>query len=90
MVEIAEYVNTPVGQKIFTEALMPDIVEMVRINVFRTLPPPSDDYDPEEDEPAMEPSWPHLQVIISLFSRLFPLVLALTFLNLNLCRSNFN
>ena len=32
------------------------------MNVFRTLPPPSDDYDPEEDEPAMEPSWPHLQV----------------------------
>jgi serine/threonine-protein phosphatase 2A regulatory subunit B' len=62
LVEIAEYVNTPVGQKIFTEALMPDIVEMVRVNVFRALPPPTDDYDPEEDEPAMEPSWPHLQV----------------------------
>ncbi len=62
LVEIAEYVNTPVGQKIFTEALMPDIVEMVRVNVFRPLPPPSDDFDPEEDEPAMELSWPHLQV----------------------------
>jgi hypothetical protein len=41
---------------------MPDIVEMVRLNLFRTLPPQTDDFDPEEDEPAMEASWPHLQV----------------------------
>jgi serine/threonine-protein phosphatase 2A regulatory subunit B' len=53
-VEIAEYVNTPVGQKIFTEALMPDIVDMVRTNLFRTLPPQTDDFDPEEDEPGKE------------------------------------
>lgn len=69
LVELAEYVNTPVGQKIFTEALMPDIVEMVRINVFRPLPPPADDFDPEEDEPAMEPSWPHLQIVYEFFLR---------------------
>ena len=37
--ELAEYVNTPVGQKIFTEAMMPDIIEMVKGNLFRTLPP---------------------------------------------------
>ena len=35
LVEIAEYVNTPSGQKIFTEALMPDIVQMVRVNILR-------------------------------------------------------
>lgn len=62
LVELAEYVNTPAGQKIFTEALMPDIVQMVRANLFRTLPPQTEDFDPEEDEPAMEPAWPHLQV----------------------------
>lgn len=39
LVELADYVNTPVGQKIFTEQLMPDIVEMVRVNLFRALPP---------------------------------------------------
>ena len=69
LVELAEYVNTPVGQKIFTEALMPDIVEMVRTNLFRTLPPQTDDFDPEEDEPAMEPAWPHLQVVYEFFLR---------------------
>ena len=64
LVEITEYVNTPVGQKIFTESLMPDIVEMVRVNILRALPPVSDDFDPEEDEPSLEPAWPHLQVYI--------------------------
>lgn len=69
LVELAEYVNTPVGQKIFTEAMMPDIVEMVRTNLFRALPPQTDDFDPEEDEPTMEPAWPHLQVVYEFFLR---------------------
>ena len=69
LVELAEYVNTPVGQKIFVEPLMPDIVEMVKANIFRTLPPQSDDYDPEEDEPAMELAWPHIQVVYEFFLR---------------------
>jgi serine/threonine-protein phosphatase 2A regulatory subunit B' len=69
LVELAEYINSPVGQKILTESIMPDIVEMVRINLFRTLPPQTDDFDPEEDEPAMELAWPHLQVVYELFLR---------------------
>ena len=69
LVELAEYVNTPVGQKIFTEAMMPDIIEMVKVNLFRTLPPQAEDFDPEEDEPAMEPAWTHLQVVYEFFLR---------------------
>ena len=72
LLELAEYVNSPVGQKIFTESLMPDVVEMVRTNLFRTLPPQTDDFDPEEDEPSMEAAWPHLQVIIYHFVWLIP------------------
>ena len=49
--------------------MMPDIVEMVKINLFRTLPPQADDFDPEEDEPALEPAWPHLQVVYEFFLR---------------------
>jgi hypothetical protein len=33
---------------------------MVRINLFRTLPPQTEDFDPEEDEPAMG-KIPHMQ-----------------------------
>lgn len=69
LIEIAEYVNTPIGQKIFTEALMPDIVDMVKVNLFRALPQQTEDFDPEEDEPAMEPAWPHLQVVYEFFLR---------------------
>ena len=69
LVELAEYINSPVGQKILTEAMMPHIVETVRINLFRALPPPTADYDPEEDEPTMELTWPHMQVVYELFLR---------------------
>ena len=45
-----------------TESLYPCIMKMVSANVCRALPPPTDDFDPEEDEPVLESSWPHLQV----------------------------
>ena len=32
-------------------------------NLFRTLPPSENqEFDPEEDDPTLEASWPHLQV----------------------------
>lgn len=43
------------------------------VNLFRTLPPPSNpngaEFDPEEDEPTLESSWPHLQIVYELFLR---------------------
>lgn len=45
-----------------TESLYPCIMKMVSANVCRALPPATDDFDPEEDEPVLELSWPHLQV----------------------------
>ncbi|MEJ1269426.1 protein phosphatase 2 regulatory subunit B' epsilon [Cricetulus griseus] len=36
----------------------------VSCNIFRTLPPSdSNEFDPEEDEPTLEASWPHLQLL---------------------------
>lgn len=39
---------------------------MLSQNLFRTLPPSRshdvDNFDPEEEEPTLEPAWPHLQV----------------------------
>lgn len=41
----------------------PDSVPQISVNIFRTLPPSENpEFDPEEDEPNLEPSWPHLQV----------------------------
>jgi len=63
LLELVDYVNT--GQGKFTEAVSEDIVQMLAANLFRALPPSShdtDNYDPEEEEPTLEPAWPHLQV----------------------------
>jgi len=69
LLELVDYVNTPAGQKIFTESVMPDLMAMVSANVCRALPPATDDFDPEEDEPVLEPAWPHLQVAYEFFLR---------------------
>jgi serine/threonine-protein phosphatase 2A regulatory subunit B' len=69
LLELVDYVNTSAGQKIFTESSMPAIMNCVRANICRSLPPQTEDYDPEEDEPILEPSWPHLQVVYEFFLR---------------------
>ena len=45
---------------------------MFATNLFRALPPGppnSADFDPEEDEPSLEPAWPHLQLVYEVFLR---------------------
>jgi serine/threonine-protein phosphatase 2A regulatory subunit B' len=63
-----DYVNSGTGK--FNEAVFEDITQMLVANLFRTLPPSShensanvDNFDPEEEEPSMEPAWPHLQIV---------------------------
>jgi len=69
LLELVDYVNTPAGQKIFTESVMADLMACISANVCRALPPATDDFDPEEDEPVLEPAWPHLQVAYEFFLR---------------------
>ena len=67
------------GGSAITEAVYPAVVKMVEANVFRTLPPPSNpsgaEYDPEEDEPTLEASWPHLQVRVSFCFLFYPFLM---------------
>ncbi|KAL7036705.1 hypothetical protein ACKWTF_008903 [Chironomus riparius] len=69
--EMVEYINNNNG--VITEAVYPEMIQMFAINLFRTLPPPSNpsgaEFDPEEDEPTLESSWPHLQIVYELFLR---------------------
>lgn len=63
LVELVEYVNSGAGR--FTEAVSEDVIFMLSSNLFRTLPPSRSDgemFDPDEEEPMLEPAWPHLQV----------------------------
>ncbi|XP_033245136.1 serine/threonine-protein phosphatase 2A 56 kDa regulatory subunit delta isoform-like isoform X3 [Drosophila miranda] len=58
---------------IITEIIYPEAINMFSVNLFRTLPPSSNpngaEFDPEKDEPTLESSWPHLQLVYELFLR---------------------
>lgn len=72
--EMVEYLSSQ--QQIITEPIYPEAVQMFAVNLFRTLPPSSNpngaEFDPEEDEPTLEASWPHLQFVYELFLRYVP------------------
>jgi serine/threonine-protein phosphatase 2A regulatory subunit B' len=69
LLELVDYVNIPQGQKIFTEEVMPNVMACVKKNIIRELPPQLDDFDPDEDEPMLDPAWSHLQIIYEFFLR---------------------
>jgi len=69
LLELVDFVNNAGGQKIFNEMMMDDIMKCVNSNICRALPPQTEDFDPEEDEPVLEQSWPHLQVMYEFFLR---------------------
>lgn len=50
--------------------LIKSISSQISCNLFRTLPPSENpDFDPEEDDPTLEASWPHLQLVYEVFLR---------------------
>uniref|UniRef100_A0A8C7SJ01 Serine/threonine protein phosphatase 2A regulatory subunit n=1 Tax=Oncorhynchus mykiss TaxID=8022 RepID=A0A8C7SJ01_ONCMY len=66
--ELVDYVSTNRG--ILVEAAYPEISNMICTNIFRTLPPSENpDFDPEEDEPTLEASWPHIQLVYEFLLR---------------------
>lgn len=71
LLELVDYANTGTGK--FTESVSEDIVFMIGSNLFRSLPPlrPHDvsNFDAEEEEPSLDPSWPHLQIVYEFLLR---------------------
>ncbi|KAI9312429.1 phosphatase 2A regulatory B subunit-domain-containing protein [Dichotomocladium elegans] len=69
--DLVEYVATARG--VITDPLYPDIVRMFTINVFRSISPQvkstSEGSDVEEEEPVLEVTWPHLQLVYEFFLR---------------------
>eukprot|EP00929_Paragymnodinium_shiwhaense_P032487 TRINITY_DN179_c0_g1_i1.p1 TRINITY_DN179_c0_g1~~TRINITY_DN179_c0_g1_i1.p1 ORF type:complete len:456 (-),score=120.88 TRINITY_DN179_c0_g1_i1:177-1544(-) len=61
------------SQNCFNEKSIPDVVGMVSANIFRALQTKIRDplafADADEDEPILEASWPHLQIIYEFFLR---------------------
>jgi serine/threonine-protein phosphatase 2A regulatory subunit B' len=73
LVELVDYIQSGSGK--ITESNQEEMVKMISLNIFRPLPPAayestgSEFLDPEEDEPYLEPSWPHLQLVYELLLR---------------------
>ncbi|CAA0818364.1 Serine/threonine protein phosphatase 2A 59 kDa regulatory subunit B eta isoform [Striga hermonthica] len=73
LLELVEYVTSANGK--FPEPIIQEVVRMISINIFRDFSPQPrengllDGLDPEEEEPAMDPAWPHLQVVYELLLR---------------------
>ncbi|KAB2075157.1 hypothetical protein ES319_A07G202300v1 [Gossypium barbadense] len=73
LLELVDYISS-VSSK-FNEVAMQEVTRMVAANLFRTFPSPNHDskilemYDMEDEEPAMDPAWPHLQIVYELLLR---------------------
>lgn len=73
LLELVDYISS-VNSK-FTEVTMQEITKMVSVNLFRTFPSSNRDnngldmLDPEEEEPTLEPAWPHIQIVYELLLR---------------------
>lgn len=71
LTELVEYIGMNTG--VITDPVARELIQMFSINSFRTLPPSSNpngaEYDPEEDEPTLEASWPHLSLVYEIFLR---------------------
>ncbi|XP_050234175.1 serine/threonine protein phosphatase 2A 57 kDa regulatory subunit B' theta isoform-like [Mercurialis annua] len=73
LLELVDYVSFSNGK--FSETMMQELVKMVSINLFRTISfPPRENkvleaFDMDEDEPLMDPAWPHLQAVYDILLR---------------------
>lgn len=73
LLELVDYVTSATGK--FPESVVQEVVNMVSTNLFRgPNPTPKENkviesFDLEEEEPVMDPAWPHLQIVFELFLR---------------------
>ncbi|KAL8508735.1 hypothetical protein ACS0TY_016092 [Phlomoides rotata] len=70
LVELVDFIQSGVGN--VTEANQEEMIRMISLNIFRSLPPASYeiiDLEEEEEDPFLDPSWPHLQLVYELLLR---------------------
>lgn len=78
LLELVDFLNSSyssnssgnAGVSAFSEPHLKTMIAMVSANLFTGLPPRTRDFDPEEDDPYLEPTWPHKQVVYEFLLRL--------------------
>ncbi|CEO95974.1 Serine/threonine protein phosphatase 2A regulatory subunit [Plasmodiophora brassicae] len=69
LLELVDHISTTKAW--FSEAVLQEIINMIQANLFRALPPSPTDavWDPEEDDPVLDPAWAHLQIVYEFLLR---------------------
>nr|GME11898.1 serine/threonine protein phosphatase 2A 57 kDa regulatory subunit B' beta isoform-like [Ipomoea batatas] len=72
LVELVDFIQSGSGK--ITESNQEEMVKMISVNIFRCLPPASHENTGSEnvdgeDDPYLDPSWPHLQIVYELLLR---------------------
>ncbi|KAJ8466644.1 hypothetical protein OPV22_029196 [Ensete ventricosum] len=73
LLELVDYVTSASGK--FPENVMQESTKMVSVNLFRNLTIPPREHmvlekiDADEEDPVMDPAWPHLQIVYEFFLR---------------------
>ncbi|ERN01278.1 hypothetical protein AMTRI_Chr03g53490 [Amborella trichopoda] len=73
LLELIDFIQSGSGR--ITENVQEELIRMVSINIFRCLPPAShentgnENTDPDEEDPYIDPAWPHLQLVYDLLLR---------------------
>uniref|UniRef100_A0A1J3HPE4 Serine/threonine protein phosphatase 2A regulatory subunit n=2 Tax=Noccaea caerulescens TaxID=107243 RepID=A0A1J3HPE4_NOCCA len=73
LLELVDFIQS--GSSKISESCQEEMIKMISVNIFRCLPPASHENtgqepaDPEEEEPYLEPAWPHLQLVYELLLR---------------------
>lgn len=73
LLELVDYVTSANGK--FSETVMLEVITMVSTNLFRSFTPQPrenkvvESFDLEEEEPSMDPAWPHLQIVYEFLLR---------------------
>jgi serine/threonine-protein phosphatase 2A regulatory subunit B' len=86
LTEILDHITMVSGA--LTAPVYPALIQMASQNMFRSLPPPvvTVEFDPEEDEPPCEASWPHLELVYAVLLRF----LEISELNVPLAKRHIN
>ncbi|KAI3677155.1 hypothetical protein L1987_86776 [Smallanthus sonchifolius] len=73
LVDLVNFVQSGSGK--ISESNQEEMVRMISVNIFRGLPPSSHEHtgsenvEADEEEPYLDPSWPHLQLVYELLLR---------------------